>query len=228
MPWTILVIGDEPRQVQALRGYLQRSDWRVITASDGSDAVEQVRREQPDLILLDLDLLGSAGLDVARRVWAVSVIPMIMMTAQATEANRLIGLELGADNYLLKSVSPQELVARVNQAVLWRARAPQVTSEVIRVADLLIDVDRQVVLRDATPIKVTRTELKLLAILAREPERIFTRRQLLEIMWGEGHDRGERMVDAHLRNLRVKLEANPRRPRYLITVIGVGYKFGEK
>ena len=227
MPQTILIVGVEPHQMPVLRDHLVRSGYQVTTAVDGAETLDQVRREPPDLILLDLDQLGPAGQAVARRVWAVRFVPIIMMTAQVAEANRLLGVELGAESYLLKPFSPHALMARINQAGWWRAQAPEVIPDVIQAADLLIDVGRRTILRGATPIEVTPTGFKLLAAMARAPGRVFTRRQLLEITRGDEPDRGERIVDAHIRNLRAKLEADPRRPRYLVTVNGVGYIFND-
>src|SRR3990172_568059 len=226
MPQTILVVDDEPQLVKVLRGYLEQAGFRVVTAHDGQMALTQYKHEKPDLILLDLNLPGMDGIDVARRLRATSNVPIIMVTARVEETDRLIGLELGADDYVTKPFSLREVVARV-RAVLRRAEAEPMTPEIIRVADIVIDLTRHTVARGGEPIDLTPTEFSLLVALALEPGRAFARLQLLEAAQGDAFEGYERTIDAHIKNLRVKLEPNPRKPKYILTVFGVGYKFSE-
>jgi two-component system alkaline phosphatase synthesis response regulator PhoP len=218
------VVDDEPQLVKVLRGYLEQAGFRVVTAGDGPMALAQHKREKPDLVLLDLNLPGMDGIDVARRLRAASTVPIIMVTARVEETDRLIGLELGADDYVTKPFSPREVVARV-RAVLRRAKAGPAAPEVIRAGDVVIDQTRHTVTRSGEPIELTPTEFGLLAALAREPGRAFTRLQLLEASQGDAFEGYERTVDAHIKNLRAKLERDPKRPEYILTVFGVGYKF---
>ena len=226
MTQTILVVDDEPSLVKVLRGYLEQAGFRVVTAHDGPMALAQCKHEKPDLILLDLNMPGMDGIEVARRLRATSNVPIIMVTARVEETDRLIGLELGADDYVTKPFSPREVVARV-RAVLRRAEAEPMTPEIIRVADIVIDLTRHTVARGGEPIDLTPTEFSLLVALAREPGRAFARLQLLEAAQGDAFEGYERTIDAHIKNLRVKLEPNPRKPKYILTVFGVGYKFSE-
>jgi two-component system alkaline phosphatase synthesis response regulator PhoP len=209
-----------------LRGYLEQAGFRVVTAGDGTGALAQYRHERPDLVLLDLNLPGLDGLDVARRLRAQSNVPLIMVTARVEETDRLIGLELGADDYITKPFSPREVVARV-RAVLRRAESAPAAPPLIREADLVIDLTRHSVTRAGEPVELTPTEFNLLAALAREPGRAFTRLQLLEAAQGDAFEGYERTVDAHIKNLRAKLERDPRQPAYIETVFGVGYRFAE-
>ena len=218
------MVDDEPQLVKVLRGYLEQAGFRVVTAGDGPMALAQHKREKPDLVLLDLNLPGMDGIDVARRLRAASTVPIIMVTARVEETDRLIGLELGADDYVTKPFSPREVVARV-RAVLRRAKAGPAAPEVIRAGDVAIDQTRHTVTRSGEPIELTPTEFGLLAALAREPGRAFTRLQLLEASQGDAFEGYERTVDAHIKNLRAKLERDPKRPEYILTVFGVGYKF---
>ena len=226
MAQTILVVDDEPQLVKVLRSYLEQAGFRVVTANDGQMALAQYKHEKPDLILLDLNLPGLDGIDVARRLRATSNVPIIMVTARVEETDRLIGLELGADDYVTKPFSPREVVARV-RAVLRRAEAEPTTPEIIRVADIAIDLTRHTVTRAGEPIDLTPTEFGLLVALAREPGRAFTRLQLLEAAQGDAFEGYERTIDAHIKNLRAKIEPNPKKPKYILTVFGVGYKFSE-
>jgi two-component system alkaline phosphatase synthesis response regulator PhoP len=227
MPQTILVVDDEPQIVKVLRGYLEQAGFRVVTANDGSMAMAQYKHEKPDLVLLDLSLPTLDGLDVARRLRSLSNVPIIMVTARVEETDRLIGLELGADDYIVKPFSPREVVARV-RAVLRRAEAPAVPPDIVRVADIVIDLTRHTVTRGDEVIELTPTEFGLLVTLAREPGRVFTRLQLLETVQGDAFEGYERTVDAHIKNLRIKFERNPKKPEYILTVFGVGYKFNEQ
>ena len=226
MAQTILVVDDEPQLVKVLRSYLEQAGFRVVIANDGQMALAQYKHEKPDLILLDLNMPGLDGIDVARRLRATSNVPIIMVTARVEETDRLIGLELGADDYVTKPFSPREVVARV-RAVLRRAEAEPATPEIIRVADIVIDLTRHIVTRAGESLDLTPTEFGLLVALAREPGRAFTRLHLLEAAQGDAFEGYERTIDAHIKNLRAKIEPNPKKPKYILTVFGVGYKFSE-
>jgi two-component system alkaline phosphatase synthesis response regulator PhoP len=226
---TILVVDDEPEIVTIARDYLDRAGFRVVSAGDGTSAVRLARMEQPSLMVLDLMLPGMDGLDVTRTLRqdpATSALPIIMLTARVEEADRLIGLELGADDYMIKPFSPRELVARV-RAVLRRAEGAREPAALIQAGLLQIDLRRRAVRRGGAPIELTATEYDLLAILAREPGRPFTRTQLLEMAYDISYAGFDRTVDAHVKNLRRKIEPDPRNPRYVLTIYGVGYKFAE-
>lgn len=223
---TVLVVDDEPKIVQIARDYLEHAGFVVLSALDGTAALATARSAQPDLVVLDLGLPGLDGLDVCRALRKDSNIPIIMLTARDQEADKLVGLELGADDYITKPFSPKELVARV-RAVLRRAE--QATAgETLRAAGLELDLARMRVTRNGTIVEVTPTEFELLATLARQPGRIFTRGQLLDALHGVAFESYERAIDAHVKNLRRKLEPDPREPRYILTVYGVGYKLAEE
>ncbi len=224
---TILIVDDEPKIVQLARDYLEHAGFTVLTASDGKSALVSVRTHKPDLIVLDLGLPQLDGLDVTRAIRKDSNVPIIMLTARAEETDKLIGLELGADDYITKPFSPKELVARV-RTVLRRTENTDTTAEVIRAVDLTLDVPRMKLTRGDDTIELTPTEFQLLAALAQQPGRIFTRAQLLDAVRGVAFESYERAIDAHIKNIRHKIEPNSREPRYVLTVYGVGYKFAEK
>lgn len=223
----ILVVDDEPRIVKQARDYLERSGLRVTDAADGKQALILARHERPDLVVLDLNLPGMDGLDVCRALRRESEVPIIMLTARAEETDRLIGLELGADDYITKPFSPRELVARV-RAVLRRTQGGVRTPGLIRAADLEIDLDGHRVSRQGKSVSLSRTEFNLLTVLAQHPGQTFTRAQLLDRLHQTAYEGFDRSIDAHIKNLRRKLEANPLEPRYVLTVFGVGYKFSEE
>ena len=224
---TILVVDDEPRIVQVVRDYLQHGGFAVLVASDGPSALRTARTGRPDLIVLDLGLPGQDGLDVARALRRDGDVPIIMLTARSDESDKLVGLELGADDYITKPFSPKELVARI-RTVLRRAEGMKVPAEVIRVGnDVELDVPRMEARFRMQRVELTRTEFQLLATMARQPGRVFTRSQLLESVRGVAFESYERAIDAHIKNLRRKIEPDPRSPRYLQTVFGVGYRFAE-
>jgi two-component system alkaline phosphatase synthesis response regulator PhoP len=227
MPRTIRVVDDEPDLVKVLRGYLEQAGFRVVTAHDGPAALAQFRHEKPDLVLLDLNLPGLDGIEIARRLRAASAVPIIMVTARVEETDRVVGLELGADDDVVKPFSPREVVARV-RAVLRRTESQPPAPERLAAADVEMDLSRHTVRRGDTELALTPTEFNLLAALVREPGRAFTRLQLLEAVQGDALEGYERTVDAHVKNLRTKLERDPRRPEYILTVFGVGYKFVER
>jgi DNA-binding response OmpR family regulator len=222
---TILVVEDELNIARLVRDYLEHAGFEVIVTGDGDSALASARGSKPDLMVLDLGLPGRDGLDVAREVRRTSNVPIVMLTARGDESDRVAGLELGADDYVVKPFSPKELVARV-RAVLRRSDAAAATGpEVLRVADVEIDAVRMRVSVGGVPVDVTPTEFHLLATLARQPGRVFTRGQLLDAIHGVTIESYERAIDAHVKNLRRKIEPHPGRPRYLLTVRGVGYRF---
>lgn len=223
---TILVVDDEPKIVQIARDYLERAGFRVVTADDGRAVLTIVRSAQPDLIVLDLALPDMDGLDVTRALRKESEIPIIMLTARAGEADRLVGLELGADDYVVKPFSPKELVARV-RAVLRRWDGARAGTDIVRAGDLVLDVPRMRASVGERTLTLTPTEFQLLTVLARQPGRIFTRGQLLEAVHGVAVESYERAIDSHIKNIRRKIEADLHRPRYILTVHGIGYKFAE-
>jgi DNA-binding response OmpR family regulator len=211
---TILIVDDEPQIAEIAGDYLRAGGFDVITAEDGVRALELVRGRRPDLVVLDLGLPGMDGTDVARAIRRDSDLPIIMLTARVQEDDRLRGLEIGADDYITKPFSPRELVARV-RAVLRRAR-PE-SSDVFRVDDLIIDVPRMRVARGEQPIDLTPAEFQIVATMARNAGRVFTRSQLLDVIAAESFDRA---IDSHIKNIRRKLGA-----RYVESVYGIGYKF---
>lgn len=224
---TILVVDDEPKIVQLARDYLERAGFAVLTAGDGKSALAAAHAEKPDLIVLDLGLPDMDGLDVARAVRKESNVPIIMLTARGEETDKLVGLELGADDYMTKPFSPKELVARA-RAVMRRFESASAGAEIIRVADLTLDVPRMRVTVSDRAVEMTPTEFQLLATLAREPGRIFTRGQLLDAVRGVEFESYERAIDAHIKNIRRKIEPDPHTPRYILMVYGVGYKFADE
>jgi two-component system alkaline phosphatase synthesis response regulator PhoP len=224
---TILVIDDEPKIVKQARDYLEKGGFRVFAAGDGTTGLAIARHEWPDLVVLDLNLPGIDGLDVCRALRRESAVPIIMLTARVEETDRLIGLELGADDYITKPFSPRELVARV-RAVLRRVQGGVRQPGLVRAGDLEIDLHGHRVTRAGEPVRLTRSEFNLLAVLAQHPGQTFTRAQLLDRLHGVAYEGFDRSVDAHVKNLRRKLEPDPAEPRYVLTVYGVGYRFTDE
>jgi DNA-binding response OmpR family regulator len=221
----ILVVEDETKIARLVRDYLEHAGFEAVVVGDGETALASARRSRPDLVVLDLGLPGRDGLDVARVLRRTSSVPIVMLTARGDETDRVVGLELGADDYVVKPFSPKELVARV-RAVLRRTQAAQAGGpEVLRVADVEVDLPRMRVAVGGRPVELTPTEFQLLTALVREPGRVFTRGQLLDAVHGVAFESYERAIDAHVKNLRKKLEPTPSHPRYLLTVHGVGYRF---
>src|SRR6476646_8187793 len=228
---TVLVVDDESKIVELARDYLEHAGFAVLTARDGPSALTAARTRHPDLVVLDLGLPGLDGLDVTRQLRAgtstgTANVPIVMLTARDDELDKLLGLELGADDYLTKPFSPRELVARV-RAVLRRADRPLEAAETIRAGDVVLDLPRMRAEVGGTAVELTPTEFQLLATLAARPGRIFTRSQLLDALHGVAFETYERAIDSHIKNLRRKLEPDPRRPRYVLTVYGVGYRFAD-
>ena len=223
---TVLIIEDEPQIARLVRDYLVQAGFSTALAGDGVAALQQFRSVKPDLVVLDLGLPGRDGLDVAREIRRDGDTPIIMLTARGDETDRIVGLELGADDYVVKPFSPKELVARV-RAVFRRSEVREETTPVIRAADIEIDLTRMRLLVAGAAVELTPTELQLLATLAREPGRVFTRGQLLNAVHGVAFESYERAIDAHVKNIRRKIEPTPAAPRYVQTVYGVGYRFAE-
>ncbi len=228
MPKKILVVDDEPKIAEICRDYLQAAGFEVTTVQDGLGGLSAARREKPDLVVLDLMLPGMDGLDVCRTLRRESDVPIIMLTARIEETDRLIGLELGADDYITKPFSPRELVARVR--VILRRVSGNPASDVIRAGDVSLDRARYearlpgVGESDIT-VPLTPTEFEILATLMSQPGRIFSRAQLLQAVHGVAFESYERAIDSHIRNLRRKLESGRPLANYIVTVHGVGYKF---
>jgi two-component system alkaline phosphatase synthesis response regulator PhoP len=222
----VLVVEDEIKIARLVRDYLHQAGFAVLEAADGEAALALARAEKPDMILLDLGLPGTDGFDVTRRLRATSSVPIIMLTARSEETDRVVGLELGADDYVVKPFSPKELVARI-RAVLRRAEATLGGGEVVRAGPVTIDLPKRRVTVAGDEVELTATEFDLLVTLARQPGRIYTRAQLLDAVHGVSFESYERSVDAHIKNLRRKLEPDPGRPSLILTVYGVGYKFAD-
>jgi two-component system, OmpR family, alkaline phosphatase synthesis response regulator PhoP len=223
---TVLVVEDEIEIARVVRDYLRNAGFEVIVVGDGGSAVASVRSAKPDLLVLDLGLPGQDGLDVAREIRRWSSTPIVMLTARGDETDRIVGLELGADDYIVKPFSPKELVARV-RAVLRRTRTAERGDEVLRAGEVEVDTGKMRASVSGTQVELTPTEFQLLATLVREPGRVFTRSQLLDAVHGVAIESYERAIDAHVKNLRRKIEPTPSEPRYLLTVHGVGYRFAD-
>jgi two-component system alkaline phosphatase synthesis response regulator PhoP len=219
----ILVIDDEAKIVAVLKAYLEQSGYKVVTAADGKGALAIFQREKPDFMILDLTLPGLDGLEVCRSVRRQSNIPILMLTARVEEADKLIGLELGADDYVVKPFSPREVVARV-RTIFRRASGEASQTEIIRVGDLEIDLAQHTVMVADHLVELTPTEFDILVVLARQPKRVFTRLQIMEQAQGNAFEGYERTIDAHIKNIRLKLEPNSKDPTFIHTVFGVGYK----
>ena len=226
---TILVVDDEPKITQLVQDYLERAGFGVHVAYDGRKALSLAKTEKPDMVVLDLGLPQLDGLDFTREFRKSSNAPIIMLTARSDESDKLIGLELGADDYMTKPFSPKELVARVRVVFRRIENAISTNAEMIRVADLMLDVPRMRVTAEGHEVEeLTPTEFELLATLARQPGRVFTRAQLLDAIHGVAFESYERAIDAHIKNIRRKIEVKASEPQYILTVYGVGYKFADK
>ncbi|MCL5611892.1 MAG: response regulator transcription factor [Chloroflexi bacterium] len=226
---TILVVDDEPKITQLVRDYLERAGFGVLIAYDGKSALSHAKTDRPDMVVLDLGLPQMDGLDFTREFRKTSNAPIIMLTARSEESDKLIGLELGADDYMTKPFSPKELVARVRVVFRRIENATTSTSDIIRIADLTLDIPRLRVTSSGRSLEeLTPTEFELLAVLARQPGRVFTRAQLLDAIHGVAFESYERAIDAHIKNIRRKIEVKASEPKYILTVYGVGYKFSDK
>ena len=220
---TILVVDDEKRIVKLLRAYLEEANYRVVTAPNGREALFVARHEKPDLVVLDLMMPEMDGWEFTRRYRQEGNVPIIILTARVEDMDKILGLELGADDYVTKPFSPREVVARV-RAVLRRAGAAPVVPDLLRAGDLTLDRDAHVVTLAGEPVELTPTEFDLLAALMSRPGHVFGRLDLLEAAQGDAFEGYERTVDVHIKNLRRKIEADPKNPDHIHTVFGVGYK----
>ncbi len=220
----VLVVDDEEMIVRTVRAYLEREGFKTYAAYDGEEALQEFADKGPDLIVLDLMLPKMSGIDVTKHIRTRSNVPIIMLTAKAAEADRIVGLELGADDYVVKPFSPRELVARV-RAVLRRSEGKSAEPERIEVGDLVIDLKAREVTLAGKSVELTPTEFDLLVFLARHPGQVFTRLQLLREVQGYTYDSFARTIDTHVKNIRRKLDEDPKNPRYILTVHGVGYRF---
>ena len=225
---SILVVDDDRKTVDLIRLYLEKDGYRVLVAYDGRRAIDIARDRRPGLIILDLMLPKVDGLDVCRELRAETNVPIIMLTAKTTEDDKLVGLDLGADDYVTKPFSPRELVARV-RAVLRRGMAEEMSGpEQILSGDLEVDFVRHEARVEGAPVHLTPKEFTLLEIMIKQPGRVFSRLELLELAFGFDYQGFERTVDVHVMNLRKKIESDPTQPRYVQTVYGVGYKFEDE
>jgi len=223
----ILIVDDQPEIVRVLRGYFEQAGFAVLSAYDGNEALRMARAERPNLVILDLMLPGMDGLDVCRALRRESDVPIIMLTARVEETDALIGLELGADDYIAKPFSPREVVAR-SRAVLRRTRGEtRVDEDIIEMGELHLDVAKRTLHISDRTVELTASEFDILRTLMRAPGRVFTRSQLLEATQGFAYEGYERTIDTHIKNLRRKLGDSPRNPSYIQTVHGVGYKLRE-
>lgn len=222
---TVLVVEDELKIARLVKEYLSEAGFDVLTAASGPAAVTAARSEKPDLVVLDIGLPGMDGYDVTRAIRSTSPTPIIMLTARSDETDRIIGLELGADDYVVKPFSPREVVARV-KAVLRRTTGA-LAHETLKVGDLQIDIARREVEVAGRVVDLTTSEFELLRILASQPGRVFTRGQLLDALRGVSFDSYERAIDSHVKNLRRKLEPDPRNPAFILTVYGTGYRMAD-
>lgn len=222
---TVLVVEDELKIARLVKEYLSEAGFDVLTAASGPAAVTAARSEKPDLVVLDIGLPGMDGYDVTRAIRSTSSTPIVMLTARSDETDRIIGLELGADDYVVKPFSPREVVARV-KAVLRRTTG-ELAHETLKVGDLQIDIARREVEVAGRVVDLTTSEFELLRILASQPGRVFTRGQLLDAMRGVSFDSYERAIDSHVKNLRRKLEPDPRNPAFILTVYGTGYRMAD-
>ena len=225
----VLVVDDEPSIREIVRGFLERDGMAVVEAADGPSAVEMARTASPDVVVLDVMLPGFDGLEVLRRIRTFADPYVLLLTARSEEVDRIVGLTVGADDYLTKPFSPRELMARVH-ALLRRKRAEPAADErsALRVADLVVDLRRRTVARAGEPVDLTVLEFDLLAALARDPGVVLTRQQLLDAIWGIDFFGDDHVLDVHTANIRWKLGDDPSRPRYIETVRGVGFRFPEE
>lgn len=220
----VLVAEDDVKQAEVIRRYLEREGHSALVVHDGRAAIDEVRRRQPDLLVLDVMMPFVDGLDVCRVLRRECDVPVLMLTARSTEEDLLLGLDLGADDYMTKPYSPRELMARIRTLLRRTRAAVAVDDPVIRIGALAVDPVRRTVDLGGRQVVCTPGEFEILAAMAAEPERVFTRRQLLALTRGFDRYITERTIDVHILNLRKKIEAVPRRPAYLQTVYGVGYK----
>jgi len=222
--YSVLIVDDDEKLVQLLKTYFDKEGFITYTANDGLVALQEVRQRKPDIMILDLMLPGMDGWDVCRKIRRDNDLPIIMLTARDEESDRLVGLEIGADDYVSKPFSPKEVVARA-KVILRRTYREVVQQKLIKAGGLTIDLERHQVLDGNQLVDLTPTEFKLLEVLASNTGKVFSRLQIVEQTQGYTFEGYERTIDAHIKNLRRKLENNPKEPKYILTVYGVGYKF---
>lgn len=221
---TVFIVDDDPKLTKLLKTYFDKEGFLTYLAHEGTGAVEAIKEKNPDLVILDLMLPGMDGWEICRRLRKDSDVPIIMLTARDEETDRVSGLEMGADDYVSKPFSPREVLARA-KAILRRTQKPAIKVEPIRSGELVIDIERHLVKKGNVPLDITPTEFKILELLATNAGRVFTRLQIVERVQGYAFEGYERTIDAHMKNLRRKIEDNPKEPRYVLTVYGVGYRF---
>ena len=226
MKRSILVVDDEKKIVDIVKAYLERERYHVLVAYDGEDALDIAREQQPDLLVLDLMLPGISGWDVCRILRKESDIPIIMLTARDEVTDKIVGLELGADDYVTKPFEPKELVSRV-KSVLRRSQGSDTYSTILKVGELSIDIEKRLARVADEAVELTSTEFDLLKIMAQHPGRVYSRMKLLDEAQGDSYEGYERTIDSHIKNLRKKIELDPNHPQRIITVYGVGYKLQE-
>lgn len=222
----ILVVDDEAKIVKLVRSYLEQGGFSVVEAGDGQTALIQARREKPDLVVLDLGLPGIDGLEVARILRREGNVPIIMLTARIEDTDKIVGLELGADDYISKPFNPREVVARVRAVLRRSTPAAEALPGILSAGPLVLDQAGHAATLDGRLLDLTPTEFDLLTILLQNPGRAFTRLELLDRVQGDAYEGYERTIDAHIKNVRAKLGDDPRHPRFIQTVFGVGYKLG--
>lgn len=221
----ILVVDDEPKIVDVIKSYLEKNGYAVATACGGREALEKFKNENPSLIILDWMLPDITGEEICRVLRKTSAVPVIMLTARAEEENILAGFRFGADDYVVKPFSPRQLMARV-EAVLRRTGGEPCSARTFGGGELVIDLAGREAVKDGTPVSLTPNEFKIVGALARHPQKVFTREELIAAALGDDFEGLDRVVDSHIKNIRQKLETDPKNPRYILTVHGVGYKFG--
>jgi len=224
---TVLVVDDEPKIAQLARDYLERAGFAVLVAGDGRSALQAIRTRRPDLVVLDLGLPEMDGLDLTRAARETSAVPIVMLTARDDELDKLLGLELGADDYITKPFSPRELVARVRAVLRRTERSAEPETDRVVAGDITLDAAKLSATVAGRAVDLTPTEFSLLLTMARQPGRVFTRSQLLDAVRGVAFESYERAIDAHVKNLRRKIEPAPHQPRYVLTVYGMGYRLAE-
>jgi two-component system alkaline phosphatase synthesis response regulator PhoP len=225
--YSVLIIDDDVKLVKLLQTYFEKEGYIAYAANNGLDALQIVRLQKPDIMVLDLMLPGLDGLDVCRRIRKENDIPIIMLTARDEESDRLVGLEIGADDYVTKPFSPKEVVARA-KTILRRVNKDIVRSELIKAGTLVIDLERHEVTHNGQLVEVTPTEFKIIELLTANAGKVYSRLQIVEQTQGYSFEGYERTIDAHIKNLRRKIEINPKEPQYIQTVYGVGYKFASE
>ncbi|MCL4559817.1 MAG: response regulator transcription factor [Chloroflexi bacterium] len=224
MPEKILLVDDESKITRTLQLYLEQAGYKTASISDGALALPAFRHEQPDLVILDILLPHMDGWEICRQIRRESIVPIIMLTAQGEETDRIVGLELGADDYIAKPFSPREVVARV-RAVFRRTQGQALQPRALQVGDIALDIEKHTAVANGMPVDLTPIEFELLVTLLQHPGQVFTRLQLLENTQDAAYDGYERAIDQHIKNLRAKLGDDARNPRYILTVYGIGYKF---